>query len=165
MHRFTTFLFVAALGSGMSLAAQTPSPAPPSQASATQPSTLVLTGCLRSAPRADTNSPGDAKVYTLDVNDPAATATVPPATTQPGAPAKSSASTPTKYTLTAPESVGLLKHVNHEVELTGRLQGSSTASQPGAPGSGTKSEGKAMPGGAHRTFEVSALKMLSANCS
>ena len=114
----------------------------------------VLTGCLRSS-GADTAIAGPSgRLYTLEVVEPPA---------KPGA--TSTGSTPpvaskTTYSLSAAESVGLAKHVDHEVQLTGRLQAPSTD----ASSTATSSASQSKPGGAHRTFQVTALKMVAAKC-
>ena len=134
----------------------------PSAASAQQPEssekppTTILTGCLRSS-GADTAIAGPSgRLYTLEVVEapprPAATPTT-------GATAPRASKT--TYSLAAEESVGLAKHVDHEVQLTGRLQAPS--SPPSPPGAAKTSESK--PGGAHNTFNVTAVKMISIKCA
>jgi hypothetical protein len=66
--------------------------------------------------------------------------------------------------LSAADSVGLAKHVDHEVQLTGTMQPpAAKPATPGAPGS-SSAPATGKPGGAHRTVQVSALKMMSTNC-
>ena len=124
-------------------------------AAADKPPTMMLTGCLRSS-GADTAIAGPTgRLYTLEVMEA-------PATPAPGATTSSAPSVTSKttYSLSAPESVGLAKHADHEVQLTGRLQ--APAAPPAKQASPSESPSK--PGGAHRTFEVTALKMIAAKC-
>jgi hypothetical protein len=125
---------------------------PPGQA--TEADYQTLTGCIRSM-RADTTAADEkGNIYTLEVMDtPSAGAT------EVGAPAPGT-SGPITYTLSAPDSVGVGKHVGHQVQLTGTLK-PPAASAPVAP---TTAAPGAKPGSMHRTFEVSALKMISAKC-
>ena len=122
-----------------------------------KPPTTVLTGCLKSS-GADTAVAGPSgRIYTLEVTEapPAAAAATATATSNPPVASK------TTYSLSAAESLGLAKHVEHEVELTGRLQApAATTTTPAAttPASPPKA------GGAHRTFEVSAVKMVAVKC-
>jgi hypothetical protein len=124
------------------------------QEAAKEPPVTILTGCLRSS-GADTAVAGPSgRLYTLEVVEPV---TKPAPTTTGSTPP---VATTTTYSLAAPESVGLAKHDGHQVQLTGRLQAPSTAaSQAGATAPPPK------PGGAHNTFNVTALKMVSAKCS
>ena len=119
----------------------------------------VLTGCLRSS-GADTAIAGPSgRLYTLEVIDapsPAATATTRASATSP-APSK------TTYSLSAVEAIGLAKHVDHQVQLTGQLQMPSTAVKE-TPGVAATPDRKPAPGGGHRTFEVTALKMIAPKC-
>ena len=128
------------------------------QAAATEQPVTVLTGCLRSS-AADTAIAGPSgRIYTLEVVD------APP----PTSPTTTSAAPPpvaskTTYSLSAAESLGLSKHADHEVQLTGRLQAPSAASavaKPGVPAAAPKPSA----GGGHRTFEVTALKMVATKC-
>lgn len=120
-----------------------------------KPPVTVLTGCLRSS-GADTAIAGpDGRLYTLEVIEPPAK---PAAATTSGA--TPPAASTTTYSLAAAESVGLAKHVDHEVQLTGRLQAPSST----APPAGGKAASEPKPGGAHNTFNVTALKMIAAKC-
>lgn len=135
-------------------AAQQP-PAEPTR----QPET-TLTGCLKSH-GADTAIAGPSgRLYTLEVVEtveaPAATTSTPAGTPAPGA------STVT-YSLSNEGKIDLEKHADHQVQLTGRMQAPSPAAQkkaaqPGAPATPPE------PGGAHRTFHVTGLKMIAAKC-
>jgi hypothetical protein len=131
----------------------------PGKANAEQPE-MVLTGCLRSG-AADTSVAGPSgRLYTLEVTETVATA-------PPGSPTPAATGVATKvtYSLSAPESLGLAKHADQAVELTGRLQA------PSAPANQSKVASPAgaappKPGGAHRTFQVSRLKAVpSRKCS
>jgi hypothetical protein len=128
----------------------------PLQTPATEkPPVTVLTGCLKSS-GADTAIAGPSgRLYTLEVVEP------PPQTAASSTSAAAPVASKTRYSLSAAESVGLAKHVDHEVRLTGSLQAPSpsTAAKPGAP-----AKDAPKPGGAHRTFEVTALEMIAAKC-
>jgi hypothetical protein len=147
-----TGIFVFALLLTSPIAQQTPSPQKPA---ADNPAVTVLTGCLRSS-GADTAVAGPSgRLYTLEVVEPpakpsttATTGTTPPVATK------------TTYSLSAPESVGLAKHADHQVQLTGALQTPEPAKTTGSPTPPT-----AKPGGAHRTFEVTGLKMIAPKCT
>lgn len=133
--------------------AQTPAGDKPAQPE------MMLTGCLRSS-GADTAVAGPSgRLYTLEVLE-----TVRPAGTAPDAPPP--APTKTTYSLALAPGLELEKHADHEVQLTGRLQAPSTArsDRAGAPGAPGSSPQKPTPGGGHRTFQVSAVKMVSASC-
>ena len=163
-------LLAVVLCAGSSLVAQTGTPATGTTPSAQQPTApttarpgdLVLTGCLRGSAAAIGTSPGQGMIYTLEVTEPALPK--PSATTTSGDAARTAMATTTTYTLSAPEVIGLAKHVDHEVQLTGIMQPPASAARtPGAAGSSTPAPaGK--PGGAHRTVQVSSLKMMSAKC-
>jgi hypothetical protein len=160
----TSLMGLMGLVDGAQLAADTGSRAsqqPPPATTAQQPPSAqasegaqTLTGCIRSM-RADTTA-ADAKgnIYTLEVMDTASAGA-----TEVGAPAPGT-SGPITYTLSAPDSVGVGKHVGHQVQLTGTLK-PPAASAPTAP---TTAAPGAKPGSMHRTFEVTALKMISAKC-
>jgi len=136
----------------------------PTTPSTSPPSELLLTGCLRGSAAAMGTSPGQGMIYTLEA--PETLPPVPSAAPSTGATARTGAAATTTYTLSAPETVGLAKHVDHEVQITGAMQAPSTpASTPGTAASaspGAATGGK--PGGAHRTVQVTAVKMISANC-
>jgi hypothetical protein len=155
----------ALLGVGTSVSAQSPTQPPPDQptaAVAAQPNALSLTGCLRGSAAAIGTSPGQGIIYTLEVVE--AAPAKPAASTPPSGAARNDAPTMTTYTLDAPDSVGLAKHVDHEVQIEGSMRPATKPATPGGAGaSAAPVAGK--PGGAHRTVHVSALKMLSTNCS
>ena len=120
------------------------------------PPVQVLTGCLRSS-AADTAVAGPSgRIFTLEAVE------QPRPGTDAGAGGAPARPTKTTYSLSAPESLALAKHADHEVQLTGRLQ--TTAAAPSRPGAPARDTAKPAAGGGHRTFEVSALKMVSTNC-
>jgi hypothetical protein len=128
---------------------------------AAQPPETVLTGCLKSH-GADTAIAGPSgRLYTLEVVEavkPVGPTTSTPTGTPPGA-------STTTYSLDNVGKVALEKHADHQVQLTGRMQAPSKAAQASAPGSPTgASEATPTPGGAHRTFHVTGLKMIAAKC-
>jgi hypothetical protein len=131
---------------------------------------MTLTGCLISTPNPDpAGSVGKPPIYTMEVaaSSPAPASGTSTASPTGKAPSSSSAAKPTVYTLSAAESIGLAKHVNHLVEVTGRLQttqSQSTAKVPPATAGAKPAEPESKAGGAHNTFEVTALKMVSASC-
>ena len=128
---------------------------PPAQPQS-DPPVQVLTGCLRSS-AADTAVAGPSgRIFTLEVMEQPRPGTDAVAGGAPAQPTK------TTYSLSAPESLALAKHADHEVQLTGRLQ--APAAAPSRPGAPPRDTAKPAAGGGHRTFEVSALKMLGAKC-
>ena len=127
----------------------------PSAAGTAPANETQVTGCLRSSATVGvTGEP--ASVYTLEEKEASNTTAPAPTTGLPSTAASSSRGPASKvvYTLSAPESVGLERHVNHEVQITGGSQRAPAAA-------GTE---PAKPGGAHNTLEVSAVKMISTNC-
>jgi hypothetical protein len=125
-----------------------------------QPAETLLTGCLKSH-GADTAIAGPSgRLYTLEVIEvvkPTGTTTSTPTGTPPAA-------STTTYSLDNVGKVELEKHAGHQVQLTGRLQAPSKAatSTPAAPAGAPAA--KPSPGGAHRTFHVTGLKMIAAKC-
>jgi hypothetical protein len=129
-------------------------------AESVQPVT-VLTGCLKSH-GADTAVAGPGgRLYTLEVIEtvkPAGPTTSTPTGTPPGA-------STTTYSLDNVGKVALEKHADHQVELTGRMQAPSQAAQASASGASSgMPSAKPVPGGAHRTFHVTGLKMIATKC-
>lgn len=167
----TAFLMTSTIG-----AAQTaPPPSQPATPSTAKP--MMIVGCLKSTPNPDpAGSVGKPPIYTMEVMPaPTLPPPTPSASTPTGMPSASGSGAvkPTVYSLTASESVGLVKHVGHRVELTGSLQ-QVTPPTPGRAGTGTQpmvtpgakpEEQESKPGGAHNTFEVTAVKMVSAQCT
>jgi hypothetical protein len=126
-----------------------------------QPADTVLTGCLKSH-GADTAIAGPSgRLYTLEVMEvvkPTGPTTSAPTGTPPAA-------SMTTYSLDNVGKVELEKHADHQVQLTGRLQAPSKAAQTSAPAAPAGAPaGKPTPGGAHRTFHVTGLKMIAAKC-
>lgn len=126
-----------------------------------------VTGCLRTAGGSEAAGT-QAVVYTLDTaatasgsapNSPAGPPAGSPGTLRQTAQAKKGPS----YTLKAPESIGLAKHVNHTVELTGRLQHPPAAT--GRASSQPAPEPSGAADAAAQVLEVTALRMVSATCS
>lgn len=136
---------------------------PPEQTS--QAAEMTVLGCLRGATNPTMEMKGT--IYTLELIE---KSTPPPGATGSTAGAREQEAAPktaSRYTLVASESVGLAKHVNHRVELTGRLKAApapSSASTPERAQGQGKPPQPPPPGGAHNTFEVSALKMVSPSC-
>jgi hypothetical protein len=130
-------------------------------ADSAQPPETMLTGCLKSH-GADTAVAGPGgRLYTLEVVE-----TVKPAgpttSTPTGTPAAASTTT---YSLDNVGKVALEKHADHQVQLTGRMQAPSKAAQTSAPGTPPGAPpAKPVPGGAHRTFHVTGLKMIAPKC-
>lgn len=165
-RRFSSALFLALFGLGVQAAAQAPmQPAKADTAEAT-----VLSGCLLDS-RADTTT-ADRKglIYTLDVAETTGAAEAPTiAPAKPGSPAKRSAArsaavAKTRYALSTfgAQKVDLSTHVGHHVELTGRLMSTEQSSVSAKPAQAVGA--KPLPGAAHRMFQVSALKMIAAEC-
>ncbi len=181
MHkRFTQLSLAVLLAGGVPLLAQNPSQ-PPGQPPQTPPATqrptteqptstmvagaeTTLTGCVRTQ-RADAGS-ADTKgnIYTLELSSGAGRGegAASGGTAATGA-ARAAATAEMTYTIAAPESVAIGKHVGHQVELTGRVQ-PAMGSRGAAAGVGAATATKPEPGGAHRTFQATALKMISAKC-
>jgi hypothetical protein len=131
----------------------------PSTEAATPPET-VLTGCLKTH-GADTAVAGPSgRLYTLEVKEAVDSPTAATASTPPGTPPPMSTTT---YSLDNVGKVDLDKHAGHQVQLTGRMQAPSKAAQESAA-AGTPAAAKPVSGGGHRTFHVTALKMVAAKC-
>jgi hypothetical protein len=128
-------------------------------AESAQPVT-VLTGCLKSH-GADTAVAGPTgRLYTLEVVE-AIKPAGPTTSTPTGTP---QAASTTRYSLDNVGKVELEKHADHQVELTGKMQAPSKAAQSSAPGSPTPAAATPTPGGGHRTFHVTGLKMIAPKC-
>jgi hypothetical protein len=124
------------------------------------PADTILTGCLRSS-GADVAVAGPSgRLYTLEVTEAAK-----PSTEATAAGATTGSGSKVTYSLSVPSSIDLEKHADHEVQLTGRLQPPSTPRPPaGSPTTTAAPSQKPQPGGAHRTFQVASIKMISAKC-
>ncbi len=130
---------------------------------------MKLSGCLRSSAAGDSKTTPQPVVYTLDV---AAAHDQKGAAAPSGAPAERAEAKsraplkPAAYSITAPASVGLAAHVNHRVELTGRMiEGTATTTgTPGPPSPETAEAVDPTAAASNRTFEVQSLRMISATC-
>jgi len=130
----------------------------PAAEPAEQPET-TLTGCLKSH-GADTAIAGPSgRLYTLEVTE-TVTSPAPTTSTPTGTPPAASV---TRYSLDNVGKADLEKHADHQVELTGRMQAPSQAAKEAAA-TGPPSAPKPTPGGGHRTFHVTAVKMIAAKC-
>ena len=110
----------------------------------------VLSGCLRQS-RADTTTANQKGViYTLE-------ATAQKLPTSPAPEGSGPIKIDDRYALSFDASVDLSKHVNHRVEVRGRLLPIEAGNKsPAAP--------KPLPGAAEKMFHVTELKMISATC-
>lgn len=126
---------------------------------------MTLTGCLRSSAAGDSKTAPQPVVYTLDVAaTPQGKSKAAPG--QPAGPKSRAPLTPSQYTLSAPAAVGLATHVNHRVELKGRMRegNATTTGTPGKPSPETAQAVDPIAAAANRTFHVESLKMISATC-
>lgn len=133
----------------------TTSAVPPGDVQSTQPAAnpiTVLSGCLRQS-RADTTTANEKGViYTLEAETQKLPTSPPPEGSGP-------VTTTGRYALSFEESVDLSKHVNHHVEVRGRMLPKSDT----GPSSGSAAS-KPLPGAAQQMFHVTALKMISPKC-
>lgn len=150
VHACVLAILAAATGASVAANVQLPGQTPPSS-----PAQMTITGCLKASP-----NPGgvpDSTTYTLEPIEVAAP-TVPASPT-----ATPAAKTATRYTLTSSAGVALKPHAGHKVEISGHLkdlsEGKADTKAAGEPASKPRE-----PGGAHNTFEVTALKMVAAGC-
>lgn len=117
---------------------------------AAEPVTL-LTGCLRQS-RADTTTANQkGMIYTLEAHSQKLPTSPAP---EGSGPIKMDG----RYALSFETSVDLSKHVNHQVEVRGRLLPRPAISQNAKEGA------KPLPGAAEQMFHVTELKMISATC-
>jgi hypothetical protein len=116
---------------------------------------MTITGCLRASP--NPSGVPDTITYTLEPIEAAPPTTAPSST---GAP---TVKTVSRYTLTSSAAVAFKPHVGHKVEISGHLK-DLNAGKPAAKAAGEPASKPAKPGGAHNTFEVTALKMVAAAC-
>ena len=150
VHAFALATLAAVTGAMTTASAQVASQSPPSP-----PAHVTIAGCLKASP--NPSGVPDPITYTLE----------PIETAAPTAPASSTGAladkTATRYTLTSSAAIAFKPHVGHKVEITGHLKdlsaGKSDAKVAGQPASKPPE-----PGGAHNTFEVTALKMIAAAC-
>ena len=110
----------------------------------------VLSGCLRES-RADTTTANPKGViYTLE-------ATAQKLPTSPAPEGSGPIKVDDRYALSFEPAVDLSKHVNHQVEVRGRML---PIDPPGKP----DTLAKPLPGAADKMFHVTELKMISATC-
>jgi hypothetical protein len=125
------------------------------QSSTSSPGHITIVGCLKASP--NPSGVPDTTTYTLEPIE-----AVPPT-----APASSTAApvdkTATRYTLTSSAAIAFEPHVGHKVEISGHLKDLS-AKKPDAKAAGEPASKPPEPGGAHNTFEVTALKIVAAAC-
>ncbi len=131
----------------------------PAAEPAEQPET-TLTGCLKSHGASTAIAGPSGRLYTLEVVETVAS-TAPTTSTPTGTPPAASV---TRYSLDNVGKADLEKHADHQVELTGRMQAPSKAAKENAA-TAAPSAPKPTPGGGHRTFHVTAVRMIAAKCS
>jgi hypothetical protein len=162
---------------GVTLAAQTPSPSQPPptspQPTASAAGTITVEGCLKpagaSAQTGTTGTTGTAGagaaaqfLLTDAMKKPGGTSGA-TGTTGTTPPAGASAKDEDEYVLRADSaSVNLAQHLNHQVEITGRVAPAAA----GAPATGTTGAAGAPRSGAGDapTLTVTAVKMIAATC-
>jgi hypothetical protein len=146
--------FVATVGVSAQNAPQAPQTPGPrgggaqTQASPADAKTVTVTGCIQAADSA----PGAAAAEFVLAMKPAASGRA-------GGAVGTAGTTGTRYQLEG-EAKEISPHLNHQVEITGMLEGASPAAgaKPGAAEAGAKT---AMG----PTLKVESLKMVSATCS
>ncbi len=116
---------------------------------------MTIAGCLKASP--NPSGVPDTTTYTLEPIE-AVAPTAPASSTE--APAGKTA---TRYTLTSSAAIAFKPHVGHKVEISGHLKELSVG-KPDAKAAGEPASKPPEPGGAHNTFEVTALKMVAAVC-
>ena len=173
---------------GVTAAAQTPSPSQPTTSPSAQPAggTITVEGCLKPAtgsastgagaatgttgtPGA-TGTSGAAAQYMLTDAETKGSGTAAATGTTGGTSAARGAVNEDEYLLRADSaSVNLAQHVNHQVEIVGRLApgamggaASPTTGTPGTPGAPTGTRSGSASG--HPTLTVTSVKMIAANC-
>jgi hypothetical protein len=127
----------------------------PGQPASSPPAHMTITGCLKASPN-PTGVP-DTITYTLEPIE-----VVPPTAPAPSSEPRA-AKTASRYTLTSSAAIAFKPHVGHKVEITGHLKDLSTG-KPDAKAAGSAASKPPQPGGAHNTFEVTALKMVAVVC-
>jgi hypothetical protein len=172
--------FFAACGAvaiaSVTLAAQTPSPSQPPptspQPTASAAGSITVEGCLKPATGAATGTTGTTGaagaagaqfLLTDAMKKPSGTsgATGTSGTTPPAAGARAGAGDDDEYLLRADSaSVNLAPHVNHQVEITGRVAPAASASAPATGAAGAPRSAAADP----PTLTVTAVKMIAAQC-
>jgi hypothetical protein len=119
---------------------------------------MTIAGCLQASP--NPSGVPDTTTYSLEPIEAVPTAPAPSAGAPAGKTATPTGKTGTLYTLTSSAAVAFKPHVGHKVEISGHLK---ELSAPDAKAAGEPAL-KPPPGGAHNTFEVTALKMVAAVC-
>ena len=157
VHAFALATLAAATGAMAAAYGQVPGQSAPSP-----PAQMTIAGCLKASP--NPSGVPDTTTYTLEPIE--AVPAAPASST--GAPAGKTATpagkTGTLYTLTSSAAIAFKPHVGHKVEISGHLKELS-AGKPDAKAAGEPaSKPPEPPGGAHNTFEVTALKMVAAVC-
>lgn len=109
---------------------------------------VTVSGCIQSAP-AGAASQGSAK-FVLAMK---------PAGGAAAGGAVGTAGTATRYALEGDEKA-ISPHLNHQVEITGMLEGSTATSSASTSSAGAKASASATP-----TLKVESVKMVSATCS
>jgi hypothetical protein len=161
-ERFIGFAAVSAFLAGITVFAQSPAQ---QKGSTGAMATDTIVGCLKS------NTEAGKKAFTLD-GRPGVAERSPSAPAEAGQvplPAPNEAAPNSLYTLaTTSPNVNLAEHDGQRVLLTGRLQMAAGMMPKGTTGvTGAQTPANTpppMPGGAHNSFEVSSVKMLSAKC-
>ena len=153
VHAFALATLAAATGAMAAAYGQVPGQSAPSP-----PAQMTIAGCLKASP--NPSGVPDTTTYTLEPIE--AVPAAPASST--GAPAGKTATpagkTGTLYTLTSSAAIAFKPHVGHKVEISGHLK---ELSAPDAKAAGEPAL-KPPAGGAHNTFEVTALKMVAAVC-
>ena len=126
----------------------------PGQSAPSPPTHMTIAGCLKASP--NPSGVPDTTTYTLEPIE-AVTLTAPVSST--GAPTGKTAA---RYTLTSSAGIAFKPHVGHKVEISGQLKQLSAGTD--AQASGEPASKAREPGGAHNTFEVTALKMVAVVC-
>jgi len=171
-HSFAGLAIASVFCAGVSMSAQggaQPTATQSNESSRPQAGEMVISGCLKSS-SSDVGPGGtiftlEGRAAGVDSNTHAQGAAPEAATAPRGTPITPMNGT---YSLSPRASVNLTEHVGQQVELTGRLQ--PAPAEPGAIGTaGTtgiqKPDARAdIPGGAHKTFEVSSVKTLLMKC-
>jgi hypothetical protein len=184
---------VAALAFAAGLAAQTSTSPATASTQQTGQNTVTVTGCLQAADSmggaatgtAGSTTPATSSTETARSSDRfmLRNATMGSGTTATGSTAgtstagTSTAGTSTAGTARTGNATGssymldgnaseLRRHINHQVEIKGRLDSSASASRPATAGGTTSTASTSTPAaGASQTLRVESVKMLSATCS
>lgn len=109
---------------------------------------VTVSGCIQSAPAGAASQGGSKFVLAMK-----------PAGGREGGGAVGTAGTATRYSLEGEEKA-ISPHLNHQVEITGTLEGSTASAQSSTSSAGAKAQASAAP-----TLKVESVKMVSATCS